>query len=290
MKPRTANYDTSPNINAVTIRTFAKSLTGEVILPYDKQYVKVRRVWNRAVNQRPAIIARCADERDVLRSVEFARRHEMLTAIRSGGHSFAGHGVCDGGMVIDLSMLKRAELDPVQRRVTIGSGVLAAELDCLTQAFRMAVPLGSCPTVGVAGYALGGGESSLTTKFGYACDNITRVRIVTADGQVLTAREDEHADLFWAVRGAGANFGVVTSIEFRLNPIESVLSGHLKYPIRQAHKILRYIDEFAPTLPDDLFLLAAVLPYPGERMLDLLSSGQVLRKRASACCVRCERF
>ena len=269
MKPRTANYDTSPNINAVAIRTFAKSLTGEVILPHDKQYVKVRRVWNRAVNQRPAIIARCADERDVLRSVEFARRHEMLTAIRSGGHSFAGHGVCDGGMVIDLSMLKRAELDPGQRRITIGSGVLAAELDCLTQAFRMAVPLGSCPTVGVAGYALGGGESSLTTKFGYACDNITRVTIVTADGRVLTAREHEHADLFWAVRGAGANFGVVTSIEFRLNPIESVLSGHLKYPIRQAHKILRYIGEFALTLPDDLFLLAAVLPYPGERMLDV---------------------
>jgi hypothetical protein len=121
----------------------------------------------------------------------------------------------------------------------------------------------------VAGYALGGGESSLTTKFGYACDNIIRVRIVTADGRVVTAHEDEHADLFWAVCGAGANFGVVTSLAFRLNPIESVVSGHLSYPIRQARKILRFLNEYAPTVPDDLFLLAAILPFPGERMLDI---------------------
>jgi hypothetical protein len=133
----------------------------------------------------------------------------------------------------------------------------------------MAVPLGSCPTVGVAGYALGGGESSLSTKFGYACDNIANVRIVTADGRVLAANEREHPDLFWAVRGAGANFGVATWIEFSLNPIESVLSGHLRYPIRQARKILTYLNDFAPTIPYDLFLLASVLPFPGERMLDI---------------------
>jgi hypothetical protein len=269
MKRYSANNDTLANIDPAAIRKLVESLAGEVILPHDKQYGKARRVWNHAVNKRPAIVARCANEKDVVRSVEFARRHEMLTAVRSGGHSFAGHGVCDGGMVIDLSILKRAELDPVDRRITIESGIVAAELDCLTQAFRMAVPLGSCPTVGVAGYALGGGESSLTPKFGYACDNITRVRIVTADGRLLTARAHEHPDLFWAVRGAGANFGVVTAIEFRLNPIESVLSGHLKYPIRQAHKILRYLGEFGLAIPDDLFLLAAVLPHPGERMLDV---------------------
>jgi hypothetical protein len=255
--------------SAVAIRKFKQALSGEVILPGDQQYGMARRVWNHAVSRRPAIIARCANERDVVRSVEFAGRHELLTAVRSGGHSFAGHGVCDGGMVIDLSAMKRSEVDPVLRRITIQPGVVAAELDCLTQAFRMAVPLGSCPTVGVAGYALGGGESSLTPKFGYACDNITRARIVTADGRVLTARENEHPDLFWAVRGAGANFGVVTSISFRLNSIESVLSGHLSYPIRQARKILRFLNEFAPTISADLFLLAAILPFPGERMLDI---------------------
>ncbi|MGH9646540.1 MAG: FAD-binding oxidoreductase [Bryobacteraceae bacterium] len=270
MKSGSAKSDISAQLTTAAIRKFAESLKGEVVLPGDKRYGKARRVWNHAVNRRPAIIARCADEEDVVRSVEFARRNELPTAVRSGGHSFAGHGVCDDGMVIDLSPMKRAKVDPVSCRITIEPGVVAGELDCLTQAFRMAVPLGSCPTVGVAGYALGGGESSLTTKFGYACDNITRARIVTADGRVLTAREGEHPELFWAVRGAGANFGVVTSIEFRLNPIESVLSGHLSYPIRQAREVLRYLNEFAPTIPDDLFLLAAVLPYPGERMLDVV--------------------
>jgi hypothetical protein len=268
-RPRAGTTDPSANISAAAVRTFAKSLTGEVIVPGDSQYGKARRVWNHAVNRRPAVIARCANEADVICAVEFARRNELLTAVRSGGHSFAGFGVCDGGMVIDLSGMKRANIDPVHRRVTIEPGVVAAELDCLSQAFRMAVPLGSCPTVGVAGYALGGGESSLTTKFGYASDNIIRVRMVTADGRMLTAQEGEHADLFWAVRGAGANFGVVTSIEFKLHPIESVLSGHLKYPIRRAKKILQYLDDFALTIPYDLFLLAAVLPHPGERMLDV---------------------
>lgn len=280
-----AKNGTSINLRVAAIRQLERTLTGKVVLPSDERYGKARRVWNHAVNQRPAIIARCANETDVVRSVEFARRNELLTAIRSGGHSFAGHGVCDGGMVIDLSTMKRSQIDPARRRITIEPGVMAAELDCLAQAFRMAVPLGSCPTVGVAGYALGGGEGSLTPKFGYACDNITRVRVVTADGRILTAREGEHSDLFWAVRGAGANFGVVTSISFRLNSIESVVSGHLSYPIRQAHKILRFLNDFAPTIPDDLFLLAAILPFPGERMLDIgvvwtgeiQKSGRILR-------------
>jgi hypothetical protein len=256
-------------MNISGIGTFAKSLTGEVVLPHDRRYGKLRRVSNRAVNMRPAIIVRCANSKDVQLAVEFARDKDLITSVRSGGHSFAGHGVCDDGLVIDLSLMKRAWIDPVHEKVRIEPGIVAGELDCLTQSFRMAVPLGSCPTVGVAGYSLGGGESSLTPKFGYGCDSIVGLEVVTADAKVLRANAGENTDLFWAMRGAGANFGIATSIEFQLHPIETVLSGSLRYPIRQARKILHFLDDFAPGIPAELFLIAAVLPHPGERMLDI---------------------
>lgn len=232
---------------------FAQSLTGEVVLPYDRRYAHLRRVKNHAANKYPALIVRCANQKDVRLAVEFARHKGLLTAVRSGGHSFAGHGVCDDGIVIDLSTLKRVQIDPVHERILIEPGIVASELDCLTQSFGMAVPLGSCPTVGVAGYALGGGESSLTPKFGYGCDSIVSLEVVTADSKILTANAEDNPDLFWAMRGAGANFGIATSIEFRLHPIETVLSGSLKYPMRQASKILHFLDSFAPTIPPNSF-------------------------------------
>jgi FAD/FMN-containing dehydrogenase len=260
-----------------SIAKFAASMSGDVILPGDRLYHGARRVWNHAVNLQPAIIVRCANSEDVVRAVEFARNCELLTAIRSGGHSFAGHGVCEGGMVIDLCSMKRAEIDPLDRSITIQTGVIAGELDCLSQAFKLAVPLGSCPSVGVSGYSLGGGEGSLTPKLGYGCDSITRIEVVTADGQLRTASAGENTDLFWAMRGAGANFGVATSLQFKLHPVETVLSGHLKYPLRQAKRILRFLADYAPTIPQELFLIAAVLPYPGDRMLDVavVWSGEV---------------
>ncbi|MFZ1889375.1 MAG: FAD-binding oxidoreductase [Candidatus Binataceae bacterium] len=248
---------------------FAKSFTGEIVSPGDHGYLKLRRVNNRAVIAHPALIVRCADRKDVQLAIAFARDKGLLTAVRSGGHSFAGHGVCDGGLVVDLSPMKRVRIDPSHERIQIEPGIVAGELDCLTQSFRMAVPLGSCPTVGVAGYSLGGGESSLTPKFGYGCDSIVRLEVVTADGKILTASDEENRDLFWAMRGAGANFGIATSLEFQLHPIETVLSGSLSYPIRQARKILQFLDGFAPAITSDLFLVAAVLPHPGERMLDI---------------------
>jgi FAD/FMN-containing dehydrogenase len=258
------------------VAQFAQSLTGKVVLPRDSSYGKLRRVTNHAVNLHPAIIVRCANSKDVQRAVEFARHKDLVTAVRSGGHSFAGHGVCENGLVIDLSPMKRVQIDPARARVVVEPGVLAGELDCLTQAFRMAVPLGSCPTVGVAGYSLGGGESALTPMFGYGCDSIVGLEVITADSQILTVMPREHPDLFWAMRGAGANFGVATSLEFQLHPIETVLSGSLKYPLHQAKKILTFLDGFARNIPTDLFLIAAVLPHPGERMLDvkIVWSGQ----------------
>src|SRR3984957_6172721 len=256
-------------INRAGTAKLAKSLTGEIVLPSDSRYSKLRQVRNHPVNLHPAIIVRCANREDVQRAVEFARHHGLPTAIRAGGHSFAGHGTCENGLVIDLSIMKRAQVDPIRERIRIEPGVVAGELDCLTQSFRMAVPLGSCPTVGVAGYSLGGGESSLTPKFGYGCDSIVGLEVLTADGKFLAANAEEHSDLFWAMRGAGANFGIATSLEFQLHPIETVLSGSLRYPIRQAKKVLQFLDGYALTIPPELFLIAAILPHPGERMLDI---------------------
>jgi len=163
----------------------------------------------------PAIFVRCAGLKDVELTVRFARDNELVTVIRSGGHSFAGYGVCEDGLVIDLSLMKRAVIDPVHERIRIEPGILG-ELICLTQSFKMAMPLGSCPTVGVAGYALGGGESSLTPKFGYGCDSFADLEVVTADVSRANARENP--DLFWAMRGAGGNFGRATSLKFQLHP------------------------------------------------------------------------
>jgi FAD binding domain/Berberine and berberine like len=256
-------------LSTSTVARLAKSLSGQVVLPQERTYGALRKVKNRAVNKRPAIIVRCANRNDVQSAVDFARHNDLLTAVRSGGHSFAGYGVCDDGLVVDLSMMKRVQIDPARETIRIEPGIVAGELDCLTQSFRMAVPLGSCPTVGVAGYSLGGGESSLTPKFGYGCDSIIALEVLTADGKFLAANAEEHSDLFWAMRGAGANFGIATSLEFQLHPIETVLSGSLRYPIRQAKKVLQFLDGYALTIPPELFLIAAILPHPGERMLDI---------------------
>jgi FAD/FMN-containing dehydrogenase len=212
---------------------------------------------------------RCSDAEDVIRAIGFAGENELLIALHGGGHSFAGYGVCDAGIVIDLSPIKQAIINPAKQSIQIGAGIEGDELNCLAQAFKMAVPLGSCPSVGVVSYAIAGGTSSLTPKFGYACDSISRAEIVTAAGRKLVTTEEERQDLFWALRGAGANFGVVTSLEFRLHPVQQVLSGHLRYPVRQAAKVLAFIQDYAPSVPNDLFLIVAVLPHPGERMLDV---------------------
>ncbi len=170
-----------------TLRRFEKQFRGELILPAHRGYSRARRVWNHAVNRYPQIIVRCITSDDVIRAIELAHSHKLTTAVRAGGHSFAGHGVCDSGIVIDLSLMKQASIDPGMKLIRIGPGVLGNELDCMTQAFKMAVPLGSCPSTGVIGYTLGGGVSSLTPKFGYACDNMVQCELITADGRKVLA-------------------------------------------------------------------------------------------------------
>ena len=256
-------------LSAMAVRRLKSCFNGEIITPRSRDYRAASRVWNRAVKKNPAIIAQCMSRDDVLRSIEFARRNDLVISLRSGGHSFGGFGVCDNGIVVDVSRMRRTQIAPESAMVTVEPGIRGGELDCITQAFKMAVPLGSCPAVGVAGYALGGGEGSLTPRFGYACDNIVNVEMVSADGRLLTANNEENRDLFWALCGAGANFGVAISLSFKMHPVDQVLSGHLKYPIRQAAKVLAFVEQYAHSVPEGMYMIIAVLPHPGERMLDI---------------------
>ena len=266
-----------------TVARFAKSLSGEVVLPQERRYGALRKVKNRAVNKRPAIIVRCADRKDVQLAVDFARHNGLLTAVRSGGHSFAGYGVCDGGLVIDLSAMKRVQINPAHETIRIEPGIIAGELDCLTHSFRMAVPLGSCPSVGVAGYSLGGGESSLTPKFGYGCDSIVGLEVVTAEGKIMTVKSEENSDLFWAMRGAGANFGIATSLEFKLHPIETVLSGSLRYPIRQARKSCSFSTATHLRFPPNCFLSQLSCPIQVSGCLTSKLFGWAIRRKGKEC-------
>lgn len=257
------------NITKNDIHTFSRQLKGRVVLPESPEYDSVRRVWNHAYDQRPRVIALCLAEEDIIYSLDFAHEHGVSIAVRSGGHSFAGYGACDNGLVLNLSRMRRVQIDEPTRLVRITPGILGGDLDKVTQAFGLAVPLGSCPAVGVMGYVLGGGEGSLTPKYGYACDSILAASVITADGRRLRASGDENQDLFWAIRGGGGNFGVISSIDFRLHDISTVVSGHLKYPISLAKDVLKFVDEYVLQIPDELYIVLSVFPRPGERMLDI---------------------
>jgi hypothetical protein len=247
----------------------AEKLTGRIVLPAHPEYDRLRRVWNHDIDERPALIVLCAAEDDIRRTLDFARSRALPIAIRGGGHSFAGHGVCEGGVVINLSLMKTTQIDPQRRRVSAGPGVVGGELDRVTQAFGLALPLGSCPSVGVVGYATGGGEGSLTPRFGFGCDNMSAARLITADSRVLDAENTSNEDVFWALRGGGGNFGIVTNLEFDLHPITTVLSGHLIYPLKRTSEVLNFVNTFVQDIPPELYLIVTVLPKPGERMLDI---------------------
>ena len=204
------------------------------------------------VDRRPALIVRCVGVSDVMRGVEFARSHDVPLSIRGGGHSVAGKAVYDGGLMLDLSPMKGIRVDPAQRTAEAQAGLTLGEFDHETQAFGLATTLGVVSVTGIAGLTLGGGLGWLNGLHGLACDNLLSADVVTADGQLLTASEEENEDLFWAIRGGGGNFGVVTSFRYRLHPVGTVLGGGLSYPLSKAHEVLRFYHEFASGCPDEL--------------------------------------
>jgi FAD/FMN-containing dehydrogenase len=236
---------------------------GEVLLPGDAGYDDARKIWNAMIDKRPAVIARCETTSDVVRGVNFARDNGLLLAVRGGGHNIAGHAICADGLVLDLSRMKAARVDPGRRRATIEAGATLADLDAATQAHGLATPVGINSTTGIAGLTLGGGFGWLSRKHGMTVDNLESAEVVTAAGEIVRAGATEHPDLFWALRGGGGNFGVVTRFEFRLHPVgPDVLSGLIVYPFAQAKAVLQQYRAFLATAPDDLTVWAVLRKAP----------------------------
>lgn len=239
------------------------SFRGELIRPIDTGYDEHRRVWNGSIDRYPALIARCTGVADVMAAVRSARQHNLLTAVRSGGHSFPGLSTCNDGMVIDLSPMKGIQVDPATRTVRAQAGVLLGELDRETQAFGLAVPAGIVSHTGIAGLTLGGGIGWIMRKYGLSIDSLLSVDLVTADGEFVKASDTENTDLFWGVRGGGGNFGVVTAFEFRSHPLgPEIMAGPVFWPMEESEKVLRFYREWIADCPDELMTIVAMRKVP----------------------------
>ena len=235
------------------IDTFAALISGGVLKVGDAAYDKARMVWNATVDRRPTLIARCLIDSDVQAAVRFAAAHRMLLSVRGGGHHIAGNAVAEGGLMIDLSGIRTISIDPAKRTARVGPGALLGDLDRESQAHGLATPLGINSTTGVAGLTLGGGFGWLTRQHGMTIDNLRSATVVMADGSVRVASADSEPELFWALRGGGGNFGVVTSFEFQLHPVgPEVYAGLVVYPFAQARQVLRAWRDFTASAPDEL--------------------------------------
>jgi len=249
-------------LNTAHLENLRQAFRGELMQSGHPGYEAARRVWNGNIDRRPALIARCTGVADVQRAVEFAHRHGVRVSVRGGGHSAPGYGTNDGGVVIDMSPMKGIRVDPQRRTVRAEGGVLWRELDRETQVFGLATTGGTVSNTGIAGLTLGGGLGWLMGKHGLTIDNLISADVVTADGTFREANATDNPELFWALRGGGGNFGVVTSLEYRLHPVTQVLGGLVLYPLEQAPAVLRFYRDFCPTLPDEAEAFAAMLTAP----------------------------
>src|ERR671932_334646 len=249
-------------LDEAAVQDFTASLRGEVLRPTDEGYDEARTIHNGMIDRRPTLIARCAGVADVMTSVQFARDQQLLVSVRCGGHGVPGFSVCDGGLMIDLSPMRGVRVDVARRTVRAEGGATWGDFDHETQAFGLATTGGVARPTGIAGLTLGGGHGFLMRKYGLACDNLLSVDLVTAEGHMLTASADEHADLFWGLRGGGGNFGVATSFEYRLHEVGPVLGGMLIYPLVRAKEILRIYRDVTSAAPDELFMHAILATLP----------------------------
>jgi FAD/FMN-containing dehydrogenase len=251
--------------NGQSIKELKANLRGGGMEPADKGYDEARRVYNGMIHKKPRFIAQCTDAADVIRCVNFAREHDVLLAIRSGGHNAGGLGICDDGLVIDLALIKYARVDPAARTVTVGGGCTWGDVDHATHVFGLATPSGIISTTGVGGLTLGGGIGHLTRKCGLTIDNLLSADVVLADGQFVKANADENSDLFWAIRGGGGNFGVVTAFTFKLHPIDTVYGGPILYELSETADVMKWYRDLITVAPDDLngwFAFLTVPPGP----------------------------
>jgi FAD/FMN-containing dehydrogenase len=241
------------SLDGAEVEQFRSGLRGELLRPDDAEYEEARRLWNGVIDRRPALIARCAAVEDVVEAVNFARENDLLLAVRGGGHNVAGTASAEGGLVLDLSDMKSIVVDPERRTVRAAAGATIGELDEETQKHGLATPMGVVSETGIAGLTLNGGMGHLRRKHGLSSDNLLSVELVTADGRLLTASEEENADLFWAVRGGGGNFGVVTSFEYRLYPVgPEVMCAFVFYPGDLAREVLRSAEGYVAGAPDEV--------------------------------------
>jgi FAD/FMN-containing dehydrogenase len=238
-------------ISPSAIEKFRASLRGPSFCLGEAGYDEARKVWNGAIDKRPALISRCAGVSDVIRCVNFARENDVLVAVRGGGHNIGGNAVCDDGLVIDLSRMKGLRVDPARRTARAEPGLTWGEFDRETQVFGLATTGGQISTTGIAGLTLGGGWGHLARRYGLSSDNLLSVDLVTANGQFLTASATENADLFWGIRGGGGNFGIATSFEYQLHTVGQVLGGIVAYPFEKAKDVLKLFREFTSGAPDE---------------------------------------
>jgi hypothetical protein len=250
-------------LSGAEVKDFRDSLRGPLLLRSSQGYDQYRRVFNADIDRRPALIARCSGAADARRAVQFAKANDLLVAVRGGGHSVSGKSTCESGLVIDLSPIRGVFVDPTRKTARVAGGSLLGELDREAQAYGLITPTGTVSHTGVGGLTLGGGIGYLTRLHGLTCDNVLSMEVITADGQMRHASKTENSDLFWGLRGGGGNFGVVSSFEFRLHPLNSnVTAGELIYPLDLAAKALEFASQYSATLPPEASISMALLSLP----------------------------
>jgi len=267
------------------IADLAAQLQGELLLPTHSRYEQARKVWNGSIDKRPALIVSCVGASDVMHAVNFAREHKLLTAVRAGGHSTSGKSTCDGGLMIDLSPMRGVRVDPASRTAYLEPGTLLGQLDRECAAFSLATTAGTVSYTGAAGLTLGGGFGRLGSRFGLACDNLKAADVMTASGKLVHASEQENPELLFGLRGGGGNFGVVTSLEYQLHPMNPIiLGGILNWPARHLREVLEFYADYAPRKPDelciDLFLRSAPGGEPGLSIVVCWSADHAAGEKA----------
>ncbi len=244
------------------VNDFKEKLTGHLLLPGDQGYNEARKIWNGIIDRRPAFIVRCKNSDDVIYAVNLARDHNLLLSVRAGGHNIAGNAVCDGGIMIDLSLMKSVRVDPDQQIADVETGATWSDFDAASQKHGLATTGGVISATGVAGLTLGGGVGWLVRKHGLSCDNLLGADVVTAEGSLLKTSAYENSELFWGIRGGGGNFGIVTSMKFRLHEVNTVFGGMIIHPRDKAKEVIKFYREFMKTAPDELTLYTGLMTSP----------------------------
>ncbi len=246
-------------------------ISGNVLLPGEEAYEQARKVWNGMIDKKPSLILQCTSVNDVMIAVKLAKTYNLLLSIRGGGHNITGNAVCDDGIMVDMSLMNRVQVDPEQLTAKAQAGATWGDFDKATQAFGLATTGGIISTTGIAGLTLGGGVGWLVRHHGFSCDNVVEAEVVTAEGTLLTANLKENADLFWGLRGGGGNFGIVTSLTYRLHPVSTILGGMIVHPISAAKEVIRFYSEYVKTAPSELTLYTGLIHTPdGAHVVALL--------------------